>query len=145
VKLNVFKEVKTRVPRSRLHRVVAIVSRREKISGWRGAINLTFVGDARTRRLSQKFRGQDRTIDVLSFNHDDGKALDSILGEVYISVPQARRQARKYGVSLSAEYLRLATHGLLHLLGYDHGQPSQEKKMIALQEEYLERLKGGRR
>ena len=145
MKLDIFKEVKTRVPRARLRQLLALVSRREKIGGWRGAVNLIFVGDARMRRLNKNYRKLDRTTDVLSFNLDDGKTSDSTLGEIYISMPQARRQARQYDVSLSAEYLRLATHGLLHLLGYDHGQPCQEKKMMALQDDYLERLRGGKR
>jgi probable rRNA maturation factor len=142
--LNIFKEVKTRVPRARLQQLLTVVARREKVNGWRGAVNLVFVGDARMRKLNQNFRKIDRTTDVLSFNLDDGKTADSTLGEIYISMPQARRQARQYGGSLSAEYLRLAVHGLLHLLGYDHGKPSEEKKMMMLQDEYLERLRGSR-
>ncbi len=145
MKLNIFKEVRTRVPQARLHQMLALVSRGEKVGSWGGSVNLIFVGDARMRRLNRTFRRLDRTTDVLSFNLDDGKKPDSTLGEIYISMPQAKRQAKQFGMSLAAEYLRLATHGMLHLLGYDHAKSLEEKKMMALQDDYLERMRGGLR
>jgi rRNA maturation RNase YbeY len=59
------------------------------------------------------------------------------LGEIYISLEQARRQAREYKVTLKEELLRLATHGTLHLLGYDHKKKNQAKIMKAKEEKYL--------
>jgi probable rRNA maturation factor len=63
------------------------------------------------------------------------------LGEIYISIEQARRQAKEYGASLQDEVLRLVTHGTLHLLGYDHElSMKDEKLMFRLQDTCFEEL-----
>ena len=60
-----------------------------------------------------------------------------LLGDVVISAPQAKRQAEEYGHSLQREMCFLAVHGTLHLLGFDHGTPSEDAEMQRLQEEVL--------
>jgi probable rRNA maturation factor len=77
-------------------------------------VNLVFVDDKEIRRLNRTYRKIDRATDVLSFEIDEKN------GELYISIPTAKRNAKRYGVSYEREVERLLTHGLLHLCGYDH-------------------------
>ena len=90
----------------------------------RGEMTVALVGDAKMRALNRQFRGIDRPTDVLSFPAapDAPAAPESRrwLGDVVIATGVARRQARARGCGEDVEYCRLALHGLLHLLGYDH-------------------------
>ena len=61
------------------------------------------------------------------------------LGEVVISYPQALRQARQARRPVAVEVETLVVHGVLHLLGYDHAEPDEEREMFALQEAALQR------
>jgi probable rRNA maturation factor len=76
-----------------------------------------FCGDARMRSLNRRFRGKDRTTDVLAFPAEDN---GGFLGDIAISVPYASRQARRAGDPPRREIDRLLLHGVLHLIGYDH-------------------------
>lgn len=84
--------------------------------GKRAALSLLLCGDGRMRTLNRSWRRRDRPTDVLSFPAGDG----DFLGDVVIDVPYAGRQARGRGHDLRREVQILLTHGLLHLLGYDH-------------------------
>ena len=75
------------------------------------------TGDAELRRLNREFRGLDYATDVLSF---PAPGLPCYLGDLAISLPRARAQAREFGHSVEHEVQILMLHGLLHLLGYDH-------------------------
>ena len=90
----------------------------------RGEMALALVGDAKMRALNRQFRGIDRPTDVLSFPAGAGERRLQVgrrwLGDIVIATGVARRQARARGCPLDVEYRRLALHGLLHLLGYDH-------------------------
>jgi probable rRNA maturation factor len=76
-----------------------------------------FAADPEVRRLNRQFRGRDETTDVLSF---PGSAADRRLGDVVVSVPQARRQAAGRGHPVERELRVLILHGVLHCLGHDH-------------------------
>lgn len=95
-----------------------------------GSFALRFVGDRTMRRWNRDYRGMDRTTDVLSF---PGEATPEgpHLGDVAISVPEARRQAEERGESLARELRVLALHGLLHCLGYDH--ETDQGEMVRLE------------
>jgi probable rRNA maturation factor len=94
-------------------------------------VALRLVGDATIRGLNRAYRSKDRPTDVLAFAQREGPggALHpGILGDVVISVDTARRQARH---GLYRELLHLASHGLCHLLGYDHRDDAEEREMDA--------------
>jgi probable rRNA maturation factor len=80
---------------------------------------LRFTGDRAVRRLNRLYRGNDRPTDVLSFAGEDGPD-GRHLGDVVVSVPTARRQAREHGHPVERELRRLVLHGVLHCLGHDH-------------------------
>lgn len=79
------------------------------------SIGVRFAGDRAMRRANREFRGKDQTTDVLSF--PGGGAY---LGDILISVPQARRQAAAAGRDPAREIQVLLLHGVLHCLGHDH-------------------------
>ncbi|MBU1356929.1 MAG: rRNA maturation RNase YbeY [Candidatus Edwardsbacteria bacterium] len=95
-------------------------------------LTLILADSACLRRLNKKYRNIDKVTDVISFAMLEGNAppvADANLGDIYISLPRTRRQAREYRVSFEEELKRLMIHGLLHLLGYDHIKPGQAVRM----------------
>ncbi len=99
----------------------------------RGEFSLVLVSDRKMRALNLKFRGVDRATDVLSFpvpvekqSTDLGSVAEQYLGDVVIATGVAERQARNAGHRVGYEHRRLALHGLLHLLGYDHERDNGE-------------------
>jgi probable rRNA maturation factor len=112
-------------------------------------VSLVFTDSGGIRQLNRDYRKVDEFTDVLAFHMlpqeeaDDSFALppDGItrLGDVVISYPQAAAQAREQGHSLERELALLVIHGILHLLGYDHERPDEEKKMRERERELLDR------
>ena len=110
-------------------------------------ISVTIVDNEEIRKINNKFRNIDRATDVLSLplidfdNEDlpnDGSKI--YLGDIIISIERAKEQANEYGHSLDREVGFLTAHSMLHLLGYDHMVPEEEKVMFAKQEEILSNL-----
>ncbi|MBI2213317.1 MAG: rRNA maturation RNase YbeY [Acidobacteria bacterium] len=86
-------------------------------------VSIAFVDDAAMRKLNRDFRRKDGTTDVLTFEGidiDTAGVGDHSLGEIVISIPQARKQAREERHALATEIRYLLLHGLIHALGYDH-------------------------
>ncbi len=104
--------------------------------------NIIFVDDMFITSLNHDYRGQNKSTDVISFALEDNLTIDlgeyRLLGDIYISIDTAKRQADEYGHSLLRELSFLAIHGLLHLLGYDHMNEEDEKVMFEKQELILD-------
>jgi probable rRNA maturation factor len=103
-------------------------------------LSILFIGDRAMRSLNRAWRGKDRTTDVLSFPLREGRfasILPHMLGDIVISVPAARRQAKAAGHEFRREIERLLVHGLLHLLGYDHERGAQEARRMERKERQL--------
>ena len=83
---------------------------------------VAFIADSRMTQLNELFRGKNTTTDVLSFPHepDEFDPDKDKLGDIVISVEQAKKQATENGLTLEGEIKQLILHGLLHLCGYDH-------------------------
>ena len=77
----------------------------------------------------------DNEIDTVTGTFENGEV---VLGDIIISLERAREQAEEYGHSLKREIAFLTAHSMLHLLGYDHMEPEEEKEMFAKQKEILE-------
>lgn len=96
----------------------------------RGEVTVALVCDAKMRALNCRYRGVNRPTDVLSFPADPPLTRvergSRFLGDVVIATGVARRQARAYGQPVEVEMRRLALHGLLHILGYDHERDDGE-------------------
>ena len=103
--------------------------------------NIIIIDNDEIHKINKEYRGIDRPTDVISFALEDDdtfiKMNQRILGDIYISIDRAREQAKEYGHSLLRECF-LTIHGILHLLGYDHMEPEDEKVMFELQERVLD-------
>lgn len=100
--------------------------------------SIVFIDDEYMHELNLKYRGIDRTTDVLSFAFEDNnKICYNIrqLGEIFVSIPKMKLQAKEYRHSEKRELAFLIVHGILHLLGYDHTLGlKEEKEMFEKQE-----------
>ncbi|HHX07659.1 MAG TPA: rRNA maturation RNase YbeY [Erysipelothrix sp.] len=97
-------------------------------------VSVILVDDVEIQRLNQMYRQLNQATDVLSFVDEDS----TYLGDIFISVDAITRQASDYNHSIKREFCFLVTHGLLHLLGYDHETSDQRVNMFNLQEEILD-------
>ncbi len=138
--LRIFKESPLRVPRKSIEKLYRMICKAEGRKVGSHDVNLIFTSDKHMKSLNKQFRGKDRSTDVLSFCLDEETGNSRFQGEIYISVPTARRQAAAYGGTLTEENLRLVCHGLLHLMGYDHLSPGDARTMKRLEDLYLSRL-----
>lgn len=103
--------------------------------------NVIVVSNNYIHELNKNYRGIDRETDVITFALEDDKTfnpIDRVLGDIYISIDKVKSQALDYGHSELREICFLAVHGLLHLLGYDHIEKSDEEIMFSLQDKILE-------
>ena len=107
-------------------------------------LSIVLVDDAEMRRLNGLYRRIDRPTDVLAFAMREGGGSDlhpHVLGDVVISLDTAGRQAAARGVSTADEVRVLLTHGVLHLLGYDHERsPAEARRMFRKQRDLIRQL-----
>ena len=103
--------------------------------------DLIFVDEEEIKRINNEFRKKDSVTDVISFAYvDDENNTDTkSLGEIFLCVPKAFEQAKEYKHSDEREFAFLAVHGYLHLCGFDHMNPEDEKVMFKKQDEILEK------
>lgn len=103
--------------------------------------NIIIVDENKIHELNKNYRNIDRVTDVISFAlEDDSTFINTdfrVLGDIYICLKRAHEQALDYGHSFKRELCFLAIHGLLHLLGYDHMEKSDEEIMFKLQDDIL--------
>ena len=115
-------------------------------------VGVKFVDGTEIQKLNKKFRDVDKVTDVLSFPMFDikpGQKIEKVLskldvleseiylGDIVICKDKVYSQAKEFGISKKKELCYLAVHSFLHLLGYDHETPSQEKKMYTFAEKIL--------
>lgn len=108
-----------------------------------GEIAVVLGDDALLRGLNRRYRGLDRTTDVLSFVYHEEPAAASprrappVAGDVVISLDRVREQARRFRVSRGRELARLVIHGALHLAGLDHRVAAERRAMRAREDRAL--------
>lgn len=123
-----------------LYNVLDSTLKHEKAEG--SIFSIIFVEDNEIHKINKTYRNVDKITDVISFAFEDNQDLMyndiRVLGDIYICIPQMKRQAQEYGHSEKRELSFLAVHGLLHLLGYDHMNEDDEKVMFSLQEMILD-------
>ena len=104
-------------------------------------VNIIIVDNEEIKKINKEYRNIDNVTDVISFALEDVefKTPFRILGDIYISYEKVKEQALKYEHSEKRELYFLSTHGLLHLLGYDHMNEKEEKIMFDLQKELLDK------
>lgn len=111
-------------------------------------LGISVVGDRKVRSLNRKFRGQDKTTNVLSFPlHGPNTDLEAEpragktvpLGDVVISYPVARLEAAGQNVLVDQMLGRLTVHGVLHLVGFDHEDEFEARQMEKLEDEIFDK------
>lgn len=92
-----------------------------------------FMDDSGMRTVNRRFLRHDRPTDVIAFTYGE----PDCWGEVLISIGQAERQAKDYGVGLAEEIGRLVIHGMLHVMGYDDSDESSRARMKDIENDCL--------
>jgi probable rRNA maturation factor len=130
------------LPLELLRRAVRVTAAAEGVE--QGELSLTLLDDPGIRELNRTYLSHDRVTDVLSFAlQEEG---EPPLGDVYVGLQQAARQASEAGVPLEEELVRLAVHGTLHVLGYDHPEEAEarlESPFYRIQEERVTQVMVG--
>ena len=118
-------------------------------------VYITLTHNDNIRKINAEHRNIDKPTDVLSFpmfereeipmlkkesSSEEGQ-VETMLGDIIVSVEKVREQADEYGHSFKRELAYLVTHGMLHLLGYDHINKTDEDEMFGLQKKILNDLK----
>ena len=110
-------------------------------------LSVIFVTPQQIQEINRDYRNLDRPTDVISFALKDSEEdyviieeIDEELGDIFINLEAVKAQAAEYGHSEKREICFLFTHGLLHLLGYDHMNEEDEQIMFALQDVILDAL-----
>ena len=157
VSVQVFEEFEDHVQQAWVIETV-VNALKSEAKGSETHVSVVITDDETVKELNRKHRGLDEHTDVLSFSYvyegeyyGDNKSLpaqfdefvlppgeeDQSLGEIIISYPQTVRQAMDAGMSVDEELSHLLVHGILHLLGHDHEQPSDEALMKSVESRIL--------
>lgn len=126
-----------RIPLSKIRLTLSRIVDRESVGG---TVQVIVVDDVTMRRLNRRFKGKDKTTDVLSFPFAEampGTEAEKLIGEIYCNYAHCKRWIAENGGSTGDELLRLAVHGCLHLFGYDHHRPEDQRRMLRAETGYL--------
>jgi rRNA maturation RNase YbeY len=124
VQVSIFVESRYKVNRKRIRSLVNNLLKKQGVAG-KAEVSIAIVGDRKMRELSLKYKGEDKTRNVLSFPQAEGEpvknASDTLfLGDVVISYPQVIREASAEEVLVDEKIEQLIEHGIMHLLGINH-------------------------
>lgn len=120
----------------------------ERFQDWAEAIDhprevtacIRVVDEAEMETLNERYRGKSGATNVLAFEADQAERDQGCLGDVVICAPEVLREARQYGHAAEARFAHMTIHGLLHLLGYDHGDAGTAARMEGMERAAMERL-----
>lgn len=120
----IFVESRYQINRKKIRALAASLLDKKGVGG-RVEVSIAIVGDRKMRELSKKYKGEDKTRNVLSFAQAEGESAGNpsdalMLGDVVISYPEVIREASKEEVLVDDKVSELVEHGILHLLGINH-------------------------
>lgn len=140
MRYEIFTSGKMRVPRLEIDKVIKKFVQVFKINNPQLELSLAFVSPAVIKKLNWQYRQINRVTDVLSFGQAKNNKLfldKNFLGEVIICYQYAVKQAKNNQHSVTAEIKLLLTHGLTHLMGFDHQNKNETKKMMNWEQKIL--------
>ena len=138
--INIQIEIDPKIVDPKINQISRLVSEVMKSEGRADAeILLIFTNDNVLSDLKKKYFNQDHFTDVIAFRLNDYNE-NKVEGEVYISVPQVEKNAKKYDQSFDKELARIIIHGSLHLLDYKDGLPDEKLQMTKKEDHYLNTL-----
>lgn len=135
IKVNISGRIPSRLKSGLIERAVRETFRAARRSP-RGELAVRFVSDGDIRSLNRLYRGINKPTDVLSFSAEP----PADWGDVLIAPAYAKKEAALRSVPAAEELVRLAVHGTLHLLGFDHVLKKEEKRMFFLQEKVVAKV-----
>ena len=124
VQVSIFVESRYKVNRKRIRSLVNNLLKKQGVAG-KAEVSIAIVGDRKMRELSRKYKGEDKTRNVLSFSQIEGEPAKNpsdalFLGDVVISYPQVIKEAAAEDVLVDEKIEQLVEHGIMHLLGINH-------------------------
>ena len=125
-----------RIQDQQIKKILAVISK-TLVDKQPCKVSIAFVDQQTIKRLNKEYRGKNQVTDVLSFNIDQPE----MLGEVLICYDQAKKQAKEKKKQIKKEIKLLITHGVLHLLGFDHQNEKDAEIMETLQDWVVEQAK----
>ncbi|MGM0507686.1 MAG: rRNA maturation RNase YbeY [Fusobacteriota bacterium] len=104
-------------------------------------ISITFLNNEDIKQINKKHRNKNSETDVISFAYHESEMSGAVdtLGDILVSLERVKSQSKEYGHSFDRELFYVLTHGVLHLLGYDHIKKEDKKIMRKKEEEILSR------
>ena len=130
------------LPEKFFRNILAIGLKTLKLNKKQVEISVNLVGDSKMRSLNKKYRNKDRVTDVLSFPLEENFGGRLLLGDVFICLSFAKKQAKRENIDIEDKLAQLMVHGFLHLLGYGHEKSSKNaKKMFKLENKILKNIK----
>lgn len=121
----------SRVPRKKIKFIIESILNDYKI--FNAEIGIVLQDNKNIKKINSKFLNHNYSTDVISFRLED----EPLEGEIYISVEKALEQSKEYKVSLTNEMLRLVTHGMLHIIGFEDDTSEKREEMHKLENYYL--------
>ena len=100
-------------------------------------LSVYFTNDEEIAEYNHQYRNFAKATDVLSWSYLEDDSQSQHVGDMMISMDTAYRQAEQNGWDLMTEILRLCVHGMVHIVGYDHQTPEEERKMLSLEKKLL--------
>ena len=124
VSVPIFVESRYKINRKRIKQTVFDVINKNEIAG-PVEVSIAIVGDRKMRELSKKYKGEDKTRNILSFSQTEGESIkaptDALrLGDIVLSFPEVINDAIKDEMLVDDKVDQLVEHGLMHLLGLHH-------------------------
>lgn len=102
-----------------------------------GELTIRIVDEAESHELNRRYRGKDKSTNVLSFPYDGDMLGMPVLGDLVICAPVVQREAREQGKDARAHWAHMVVHGCLHLLGYDHEKDDEAEVMESRERQVL--------
>ncbi len=125
-----------RVNKTQSHRVISAL--KKELDFNIASLQINFVNSEYILPINKEYLNHNNSTDIITFDYSENQS--EFIGEIYISVSDAERNAASYNVSLDTEILRLIIHGILHLLGFNDLEKSDKKIMKAKENELVEKL-----
>lgn len=134
--LRIYSNYKT-IEKKKLHQYVKFITQHLNLSII--SLEINFINSEAIKEINKKFLSHDYSTDIITFNYSVSQNI--IDGEIFISVDDAKENAKKFKMKFNEEIGRLVAHGILHLIGFDDKTPDKRKKMKNRENQLLKKYK----
>lgn len=135
--LSIYNEKGIRTQKKLLHKIVSLISNELDLNII--SLEINFVSSGTMLGINKKYLGHNYGTDIITFDYSNER--NNLDGEIFISIDDALQNSKKYHVTFSDEILRLVTHGILHMIGYDDKTKAKRKRMKIVEDMFVQKLK----